>query len=150
MQIIQKWVWFQFGNPSWIYHCCQHYKHDCSLFTSGIPTWNFRPNINIKLPIPRTTICSQVIFIWPKLVNYNGENCFCLPYETSIYSFNDCAREYGSDYSATLEGDSIVFLSPTSGEILVHFVCDESPCEKPQYCGIQSIIASHRLVISKY
>ena len=119
----------------------------CCLSSKGIPTWNFEPLVDLKLDIPRASGCRQLTLVWPKLMDYDGENCFCLPHQTTVYSFADCARSCGTDYSIEILGDSVVFNSPGPATLLVHFICDEHPCSPESPCALESILESHQLVI---
>ncbi len=101
----------------------------------------------MKLNIPRASGCNQLTFTWPKLLEYNGENCFCLTYETLVYSFRNCQQSCGTDYDFQLLGDSVIFNSRISTDILVHFLCDEHPCVAASPCAMESILASYRLIV---
>ena len=117
------------------------------LYFIGIPDLEFQPNSTIRLSIPYDSACGtdHLYFVWPKMLDYDGNDCFCLPLRRN-YDFDSCVERCKTEYDVHREGDSIIFrnLTSSTNQVLVHFICEKDPCAGDS-CITVSVAASYRI-----
>jgi hypothetical protein len=102
------------------------------------------------IPIPPKTSCGGIpTFVWPRRMDDESPNCFCLPIEVDTYSFKRCAQNCRTEFEVEMRDGDIVFrnLDDFSGTFLAHFLCDENPCAGS--CFMESFMSSYTIISSK-
>lgn len=103
----------------------------------------------VRLPIPAlsTALCPYYIFVWPKLINYNREHCYCpvSPNSEYYHIFNECAKTCETEYDIEIVQDSISFHNVTK-DFMAHFTCDLDPCVHTS-CFLESIVSSNKIKV---
>lgn len=105
----------------------------------------------VQLPIPNAsaTLCHRYLtFVWPKLLQYNGEHCYCpIPLNRDLqlyYLFEDCLTRCGTEHRIVLDDEMVVVHHQNADSIEVHFFCEVDPCLHKS-CFLESIVSSHRI-----
>ena len=117
----------------------------CLHMFTGIPEWSVPSPVS--LPIPESTCRGPLALVWP---TKNGEeSAFCLLSNNDIGNFDNCTKNYKSDYNITfLEERSVIISFKYTKSFLIHFICEVNPCMiNRDICDTSSIIASYLIIL---
>lgn len=97
------------------------------------------------VPFPNPANCQAApTLLWPRHIDRDEPNCYCLLIEGGHYSFSHCVEQCETDYEVVLLSKSVAFRN-INGSFVVHFLCNENPCDSKD-CLVETFLSSYMLI----